>query len=225
MRRRIPLLAVLVVMMVQPATGEQPLVIFGASEKVGLRELGKELPARLDTGAVSMSLSAYDQESFERDGDDWVRFRLGVDNGVDTPLELPVDSTVRIRRRAEDRDDDDDEFSRRYVVRLTVCIGERSEEVRVNLTDRRDFSYPLLVGREAMEKLGIVVDPAIEKVAGDPECLDPEKEPPVTDDEELEEDEADDEEDNGNGNAEEENDNDGGGGENQEGEENGGGDD
>ena len=176
-----------------PVGAEQAPLILGASEKVGLRELGMELPARLDTGAVSMSLSAYEVESFERDGEEWVRFRLGVDNGVDLPVELPVDSSVRIRRRAEDRGDDEDEFSRRYVVRLTACIGARSAEVRVNLADRRDFSYPLLVGREALEELGILVDAAREKVGGEPGCLDPEQEPPVHDEEDRDEEEADEE--------------------------------
>ncbi len=162
-------------------------VVYGLSERAGIMELGVDMPAKLDTGAVSASLSAYDTEFFDRDGEEWVRFRLGVEEELDLPLELPVDSWVRIRRRAEDRDEDDKGYSRRPIVKLTLCIGHRMDEVRVNLTDRRDFSYPLLVGADALRTMNVLLDPREDKVAGEPVCMKDAEDPPVVEDEEAEE--------------------------------------
>jgi hypothetical protein len=36
---------------------------------------------------------------------------------------------------------------RRYVVRMWVMLGEIRSKIDVNLSDRTDFEYPLLIGR------------------------------------------------------------------------------
>lgn len=177
------LLAIAVLAAAPAAANPDARVVYGVSERVGIMELGVEMPAKLDSGAVSASLSAYDTEIFERDGQEWVRFRLGAEEEIDLPLELPVDSWVRIRRRAEDRDDDDKGYSRRPIVKLTLCIGHRMDEVRVNLTDRRAFSYPLLVGVDALKQMNVLLDPRKEKVAGEPACMEDAQEPPVYEEE------------------------------------------
>ncbi len=52
--------------------------LYGRYEYIALPEIGGEvLKAKMDTGALTASLSAKDIETFTRDGEDWVRFRLG----------------------------------------------------------------------------------------------------------------------------------------------------
>lgn len=61
----------------------EPLV-FGSKECIGLPEQGLVLRARIDSGANTASLGAVDIREFERDGDEWVRFRIpykGVGEG------------------------------------------------------------------------------------------------------------------------------------------------
>lgn len=145
-------------------------VILGLHEEAQIKELGLALKAKLDTGAVSASLSAYDIEPFMRDGEEWVKFRLGVPGDAGW-RELPLDDTVRIRRRIADMDGDlTQTATSRPVVRLTVCVGEREVPMRVNLTDRRNFSYALLVGAEGLRDLRSLVDPAQAFSSGSPRC-------------------------------------------------------
>jgi len=168
-------LAILVIMTAFPmsATAEdEPVhkVILGLIEQAYIEDLDISLDAKLDTGAVSASLSAYDVETFKRGGEDWVRFRLGSEGDDAEQRELPLDHKVRIRRRLADIDDDAKTYTRRPVVRLMICIGERQVPMRVNLTDRRNFSYALLIGAEGLTDLRSLIDPSEEKTAGTPEC-------------------------------------------------------
>ncbi len=146
--------------------------VFGVSEKVLLRDLDLAVPAKLDTGAVTASLSAQNIELFERGDEEWVRFELAVDGELEgKTLEKPLSRSVKIRRRAEDIPDDSDrEFARRPVVEMDLCIGEHAGTIEVNLTDRTAFSYPLLIGTTALKKFDAMVDPALSYEAGDPRC-------------------------------------------------------
>lgn len=156
--------------MAQGAVEINHKVILGLHEEARIKELGLDIEAKLDTGAVSASLSAYDIQPVMRDGEEWVRFRLGVADDAGW-RELPLDDTVRIRRRIADMDGDlTQTATSRPVVRLTVCVGEREVPMRVNLTDRRNFSYALLLGAEGLRDLRSLVDPAQAFSSGSPRC-------------------------------------------------------
>lgn len=155
-------------------------IIHGLHETVRIQELGITLPAKLDTGAESASLSADNVRIFSRDGREMVAFTLALDQparkkwGIGEPgldrIELPLVEHVRIKRRAESTARAEQSYVRRPVVALTLCVGDRSARVDVNLTDRRDFSYPLLVGSQALRALGALVDPAVSMSKGQPAC-------------------------------------------------------
>ena len=146
-------------------------MIYGLHEKVHIKELGITVPAKLDTGADSASLSARYIRTFEQDGVEMVEFDLSIDRddredwGITAEqwddVELPLSGHVRIKRRAESVSPGERDYSRRPVVTLTVCMGNRQEQIEVNLTDRSEFRYPLLVGSEALQGLGALVDPSL----------------------------------------------------------------
>src|SRR5690606_27235503 len=50
--------------------------VIGRNEWVWLELLQRNLKARIDTGALTSSLNATDSQNFERDGRNWVRFRV-----------------------------------------------------------------------------------------------------------------------------------------------------
>ncbi|MGM0564960.1 MAG: ATP-dependent zinc protease [Pseudomonadota bacterium] len=179
-------------------------VIYGLHEHVLVKELGVELPAKLDTGAESASLSAHYIKRFDRDGEKWVEFDLAMDKndreelGLDSwqwdDVQMPISRHVRIKRRSENVDEGEKDYNRRPVVELTLCIGGREATVDVNLTDRRDFSYPLLVGSDALRKLNSLIDPSISMGTGGPRCA-IETEPAVSDEEPTESDDSGDKDD------------------------------
>ena len=52
-----------------PAFAAEP-TLYGRYEHIKVEEIGKILPAKMDTGAMTASLSARDIEQFKRDGED-----------------------------------------------------------------------------------------------------------------------------------------------------------
>jgi len=158
-----------------PAIAAEP-TLFGRYEQIKIEDLGKTLKAKMDTGAMTASLSARDIEYFERDGEDWVRFRLAVEGAGDTFYERPLARIAEIKTRAEEAANSDNDAERgpgvaeRPVVEMQLCIGDQLRETEVNLTDRSHFSYPLLIGATAISDLEAAIDPAQKYTAGRPTC-------------------------------------------------------
>ncbi|MCW3147411.1 ATP-dependent zinc protease [Stutzerimonas stutzeri] len=156
-----------------PALAAEP-TLYGRYEHIKIEELGKTLPAKMDTGAMTASLSARDIEQFERDGEDWVRFRLAVDGADDTLYERRLLGISRIKTRVEEAGNVDPERepprAERPIVGMQLCIGDQLREAEVNLTDRSHFSYPLLIGAETIRDLNAAIDPAGKYTAGRPAC-------------------------------------------------------
>jgi len=160
-----------------PVVAAEP-TLFGRYEQIKIEDLGKTLKAKMDTGAMTASLSARDIERFERDGEDWVRFRLAVEGADDTLYEHRLARIAEIKTRKEeavDPDDDTDvergpDVAERPVVEMQLCIGGQLRETEVNLTDRSHFRYPLLIGATAIRDLEAAIDPAQKYTAGRPTC-------------------------------------------------------
>lgn len=143
--------------------------IFGLHEQVYLSDLGIGLKAKLDTGATTSSLSARNIQRFKRDGEPWVRFQLAFDTAPKQVYELPIARVSRIKRRADDFDPEEEKpYSARPVINLTVHIGNRQQQIEVNLTDRSAFKYPFLLGARGLKSLGGIVDPGLSMTAGEP---------------------------------------------------------
>lgn len=106
--------------------------------------------ARIDTGAKTSSINATDIVEFERDGKPWVRFGFSPADG-DEPvaIERPVSRRVLIKRHGFDP-------QRRYVVTLGLAIGNIEVVVEVTLSDRSDFEFPVLIGRNFLTDNAVV---------------------------------------------------------------------
>ena len=128
--------------------------IYGYLERARLVESTLEMEAKLDTGADHSSLDASDIEFFKRQGKPWVRFQVTGDDGRDAIFEREVIRTAVIKQRTGAN-------AKRPVVLLRICLGRHSETVQVNLTDRSELSYPLLLGRSFLEN-GFLVNSAAE---------------------------------------------------------------
>jgi hypothetical protein len=153
-----------------PVMAAEP-TIYGRYENIALPELGETLKAKMDTGAYTASLSAKDIEMFTRDGDEWVRFRLATKESSGKVYEHKVSRISKIKGRAEEEDEGDaPEISKRPVVDLELCLGDVKRTVEVNLVDRSNFNYPLLVGAKALREFKAAVNPAKRFTADKPDC-------------------------------------------------------
>jgi hypothetical protein len=151
------------------ALAKQPQ-IYGLHEHVALQELDLQLPAKLDTGAETASLSAKNIHVFKRDGGEWVRFQLGLKDTTHI-IEKPLTRMSYIKRRAGDRKPGDKQlYTERPVVEMDICVGNELKNIEVNLTDRSAFDYPLLIGSSALKEFNAAVSPNARYSAGQPSC-------------------------------------------------------
>jgi hypothetical protein len=51
-------------------------------------------------------------------------------------------------------------YIKRPVVSMPIQLGHETRTIRVNLANRKRFTYPLLLGREALVAFNGVIDPA-----------------------------------------------------------------
>lgn len=128
--------------------------IYGYIEKATLVEKNIELPAKLDTGARSSSLHAIDIKKIKKNGKTYVQFMVPHD-GVLTQFECKYYGTVNIKPRTQ-------EVGRieRPVVWMKIKLGDQEQTIRVNLTNRSNFIYPLLIGRQGIIAFNGLVDPS-----------------------------------------------------------------
>ncbi|MCJ8168765.1 ATP-dependent zinc protease family protein [Atopomonas sediminilitoris] len=164
--------AVLAVMFCSLGAQAEPRV-WGYQERALLPELNLSLQTKLDTGALTASLHATEIEKFERDDEDWVRFRTG-DGKKSWLIERPIEKHSRIKRRSDDLTDEHKKsYSRRPVILMPICIGDQLQEIPVNLVDRSRFVNPLLIGREGLETFAVLIDPKGHHLAKKPRCQAP----------------------------------------------------
>lgn len=136
--------------------------VFGWVESVLLVDADFQLEAKLDTGADNSSLSAVNIRRVRVGEKRFVRYSVRhPDTGELVSLRSPYVRSTRIRSHSGTR-------QRRRVVLMTLCLGEHRRTVEVNLVDRNEFEYPLLLGRSALEGIAII-DPAITRLS-EPDC-------------------------------------------------------
>lgn len=138
------------------------LSVIGQAEHVLLADGGLRLRARVDTGATSSSIDARDIETFERNGDQWVRFEVRNDEGDSVVMEREIADTVIIIGAGEDKE-------KRSVVELDVCVADVLERVEINLANREGLEYRMLVGRDLLRSGGFLVNVA-QKYSHEPQC-------------------------------------------------------
>ena len=126
----------------------------GWREWVQLPDIGVPwIKAKLDTGARTSSLHAYKIKLFEKDGADWVRFRVRPwqeSTDDETTVELPVHDVRRVKSSTG-------HVQERYVVRMRITLVDRSVTAEVTLTNRDEMGFRMLVGRQVLRR-GFLVD-------------------------------------------------------------------
>lgn len=118
------------------------MLVIGEAEMTEVPIIDAYWRARIDSGATTTSIHAVNIDEFERDGEEWVRFTARNDLlETEHEVELPVSRVAFIQKRGTD------EKQRRPVVMMELRIGSVTRTEEVNLTDRTNFEFPLLIGR------------------------------------------------------------------------------
>jgi len=134
----------------------------GWREWLALPDLGiTAVRAKVDTGARSSSLHVESQETFERDGVEWVRFVL--DTGRYHAPRAQAEAPVLERRKVTDSGG---HRSERIFIRTRLQLAGLDWLAEVNLAQRRNMLFPMLLGRTALAGR-FVVDPAASFLQGE----------------------------------------------------------
>ena len=140
-------------------------LIVGSEEWCSLP--GLRLPAikaRVDSGAATSSLHAFNIVPFQRDGAHWISFEvhpLQNDRSVVVRHEAPVLEQRGVRNTSGISET-------RYVIREELVLGEQRWPIELTLTNRDAMGYRMLLGREAMVGR-VLVDPEGSHQLGDVE--------------------------------------------------------
>ncbi len=132
-------------------------VVFGREEWVSLPDLPlPAIRAKVDTGARTSALHAFAMDPFSAgDGTQRLRFTVNPIPGR-TDIEV-VCAADLVDRRVVTSSNGETEL--RYVIGAPVEVGGRRVLAEISLTNRDAMSYRMLLGRQALEALGAVVDP------------------------------------------------------------------
>ncbi len=127
-----------------------PLGIIGEVETVRLPDFKSSFEARVDTGATTCSIDAFDIKNFERDGRKWVSFKIkSRTSGEEKSFELPLVRVVPIKRHGMPD-------QQRFSVMLNIKMGHLTLEREFTLADRSAFDYQVLLGRNLLSGIAVV---------------------------------------------------------------------
>lgn len=136
----------------------QPKTLYGYVEKITLLDKNLTLSAKLDTGAKSASLNAENIEEIYIKDVPYLRFKVPAPEGS-VIFECEYIGKVKIKSRAGEIPSKT--TIRRPMVLMHMQLGDKVRAIQVNLTNRKRFIYPVLLGRDAIKDFGGIVDPAV----------------------------------------------------------------
>ncbi|GGE45891.1 30S ribosomal protein S6--L-glutamate ligase [Actibacterium pelagium] len=127
----------------------------GWEEWLSLPELGlPALKAKIDTGARTSALHAFDIEPFGPAAKPKVRFAVHPIPGR-TDVTIACSAPITDRREVTSSNG---ETELRYVITSQLTMGDRSWPIEITLTDRGTMAYRMLLGRQALTE-DLIVSP------------------------------------------------------------------
>jgi ribosomal protein S6--L-glutamate ligase len=139
-------------------------MIIGRYELCDLPELEiVGMRARIDTGAKTTALHAYNIEtSVADDGQEQVTFNTHPDNKRHKKapkITLPLIEKRKIISSNGIKEE-------RLIVKIKIKMGEEIIATNVSLTSRHKMTFPLLIGRNTLQKGKFIVDVSLTRRLG-----------------------------------------------------------
>ena len=140
---------------------QKPLL--GWREWVHLPDLNLgPVKAKVDTGARTSCLHAFELEPFEKDGELWVRFKVHPVQRDDSCV-VDCEALVSDQRPVTDSGGNTEQ---RYVIVTRLRLGAWEGPVEMTLTSRDTMRFRMLIGRTTMKAGGFVVNPSLSYLTG-----------------------------------------------------------
>jgi len=138
-------------------------IIIGSQEWCGFPSLGiPAIKARVDSGAKTSSLHAFNINKFKRRSESWVSFEvhpLQNDRRTVIRCETPIIDQRNVKSSSGISE-------KRFVISANLKVGDEFWDIELTLSNRDSMGYRMLLGREAM-KNKVLVDPSISFCLGE----------------------------------------------------------
>lgn len=142
------------------------LSVIGLREWVALPDLGiSQMIAKVDSGAKTSALHASNISTFERDGQDWVRFDAHVGSRSKQKTRTCEARLIDLKRIKSSNG----QLQERFVIRSPLVLGDRTWLVDFTLTCRKAMRYRMLLGCTAMQDAQLVINPGLRFVQDKPQ--------------------------------------------------------
>ena len=127
---------------------QESLMTLGWREWVSLPDLGVEaVKAKVDTGARTSAIHAFELRTFQDGGREKVEFRIHPIQKNESVI-LTCVADVLDRRVVMDSGGHKEE---RLVIETRLCIGQHSWMIEATLTARDNMRFRMLLGRSALK--------------------------------------------------------------------------
>jgi ribosomal protein S6--L-glutamate ligase len=127
---------------------DTPKLISGWREWAALPDLQVEkIKVKLDTGARTSSLHAFEIEPFVHDGEDWLQFDvhpLQDNERVRLTCRCPIVDYRWITSSSGHK-------QKRFIIQTTLKMGEFSSLIEISLANRDEMGFRMLIGRNALK--------------------------------------------------------------------------
>lgn len=135
----------------------KPKTLIGWEEWCAFPDLGlPAIKAKVDTGAKTSAIHAYDIKPFTKDGQKFVRFKIHPLQKNQT-LEIECTAPLADHRNVTSSNG---EREKRYVIKTPLVLGDKIIKTELTLTSRHKMAFRMLLGRDAICKAKLAVDPA-----------------------------------------------------------------
>ena len=135
------------------AKNKAKLVTVGWRERVALPDLGvQNIKVKVDTGARTSALHAFNLKTFTKEGVSWVGFEVHPvqhSQAEAVYVEMPIVDWRKVKSS-------NGRSERRPVIRTVAVLGEHAWDVELTLTRRDLMSFRMLLGRQALSKRALV---------------------------------------------------------------------
>ncbi|MDH3474124.1 MAG: ATP-dependent zinc protease [Rhodospirillales bacterium] len=139
-----------------------PKTVVGWREWVALPMFDIDaIKVKIDTGARTSAVHAFNIKPFHEDGADWVRFDVRPLQRNDEVFKTCKAEVVDYRWVTNSGGGRE----KRFVVVTMLRLGFDAWPIEVTLTDRDQMGFRMLLGRTAMERR-LIVDPALSYCLG-----------------------------------------------------------
>lgn len=141
---------------------EEHRLMLGWREWVALPDLGLHaIKAKLDTGAKTSALHAFNVEHYTENDIEMVRFMI---HPIQKNQDLQIKCTAPLKDRRQVTDSGGHK-EMRYIIETDVVVASHRYPIEITLTDRDTMRFRMLLGRSAIENRA-VVDPGASYMNG-----------------------------------------------------------